>query len=1087
MTELGAWLLKPSHVALPIAMCCLILASCAEDPKAVSPDTIELNDRGVSKMGQFQYAAAHKDFTEVVAQSPTWEVGLVNLAIATLNRQNPDDELRTLEILQSVLEINPANTRALYTSGIVNLYLGQTAEAIEFLEQVVVLDPNDAFAAYFLGQAHLQDGSYKDAQTWLLKTLELNDAIRSAYWAAATASRRLGDLERTTSLIEQYQAFEHNPLSVSAGFSYKQMGPKAEAKSVIANITSRSKKPPGPLFAEPTKFDTSEKAFSSISSFDMNQDGQWDLLLSNGTHTVTAIGSKKGFTVSETTNSIDAHSASAWGDMNNNGSTELLTCADDGMTMSMLSGLTIQSKETIDSTSCQSLRVIDVDHDGDLDIVGVRNDGLKIYHNNLAGKFIPFLELEHPTWSEPAVQQVFAEDLNRDRDVDLVILGRNANNLVLQNELTWRYTDYPALAGLHDEDVVAITGFDGDLDGRIELYAAQSDGNFYRWVYGEPAWIKTPLDLHVSDVIALDAQDFDGDGRTDLFIAHLQGFMVTDPSSSTILAQVELDNLIAATPVYTSASTGPGVVAATKSDTYFYPPGPGRYNFLAIALSGKTSADQMRSNASGIGTYIKLRADTRWSLASNFSQHSGVSQSLMPLSFGSGGASSADYIELLWSDGVSQTEIALNFGELHRIEEIQRQLASCPVVFAWNGKKYEFVSDVLGVAALGYFSEPDATTPVRPYERLLLPEGFLQPRQDKFEIKIGEPMEEVLYLDSAGLLYFDIPEIWSMALDERLHVQSPQPTGEPIYFEEVHTPHQAYTQLDADVTNELSELDRIAVDPGPVDQRFIGLVAEEYTLTMEFSEILPRTNAVLVAEGWVEFPYSQTSFAAYQAATPYKAPTLEAQDGNGNWHLVAEQFGFPAGMPRQMALRLPELPEGVKALRLRTNLELYWDRIRIVREATPADLNEGRTALSRAIVRAPGFARRTTGPQRTPYYDYDNRLPYWDAKFATGFYTTMGDAKALVEETDSTVAIIGSGEEIHLEFEVPPAPKPGFRRYYALDFRGWAKDMDLYTQTGDRVEPIPALSDVDAAQLQRRHALHSKHNLRFQDGLPTPQ
>ena len=191
----------------------------------VSPELVALNDRGVAQMGQFQYAAAHETFSQVVAEAPMWSTARVNLAIATLNKQDPGDELKTLEILQKVLTDDPQNVRALYTSGIVQLYLGEPQKAAEYLEQVVELDPQYAYAAYFLGQSLLQSENYAAAQEWLMRSIDQNESLRSAYWVAAMATRRLGDTEKAKRLVETYQQFEHNPLSVTAGILYKQMGP----------------------------------------------------------------------------------------------------------------------------------------------------------------------------------------------------------------------------------------------------------------------------------------------------------------------------------------------------------------------------------------------------------------------------------------------------------------------------------------------------------------------------------------------------------------------------------------------------------------------------------------------------------------------------------------------------------------------------------------------------------------------------------------------------------------------------------------------------------------------------------------------
>ena len=50
--------------------------------------------------------------------------------------------------------------------------------------------------------------------------------------------------------------------------------------------------------------------------------------------------------------------------------------------------------------------------------------------------------------------------------------------------------------------------------------------------------------------------------------------------------------------------------------------------------------------------------------------------------------------------------INLAGGQVHTINETQRQTSSCPVLFVYNGKKFQFFSDVLGVAGVGYMLAP---------------------------------------------------------------------------------------------------------------------------------------------------------------------------------------------------------------------------------------------------------------------------------------------------------------------------------------------------------------------------------------------
>ena len=346
-------------------------------------------------------------------------------------------------------------------------------------------------------------------------------------------------------------------------------------------------------------------------------------------------------------------------------------------------------------------------------------------------------------------------------------------------------------------------------------------------------------------------------------------------------------------------------------------------------------------------------------------------------------------------------------------------------------------------------------------------------------------MEEAAYIDAARLSVYDLPPGWDLVLDERQDTAAPAATGRPIPFrpDTVRSPIRVTDAAGADVTELAARADRRAPSPGARDPRFIGLLASEQVLTLEFDAPLPARNAVLVAESWTEYPYSQTVFAAWQAGLRYRPATLEARSGDGGWHAVAEEFGFPAGMPRTIALPLPPLPAGTDALRLRSNMEIYWDRIRLVREESLPGLAPIRLAPAAARIARSGFAKRTTGEQRLPHYDYRDRATYWDAKYARGFYTSLGDATELVAEEDGALAIFGSGEEVHVEFPEAPPPPAGATRRFALEFRGWARDMDLYTRHGDTVAPLPEREDIDPVLAARAQRLHERYNIRFQEGL----
>src|SRR5262249_1116499 len=356
-------------------------------------------------------------------------------------------------------------------------------------------------------------------------------------------------------------------------------------------------------------------------------------------------------------------------------------------------------------------------------------------------------------------------------------------------------------------------------------------------------------------------------------------------------------------------------------------------------------------------------------------------------------------------------------------------------------------------------------------ESVLVPDGLPAARRGQFDLKITEPMEEVAYIDSARLVAYDLPPGWQMVLDERKAISPPEASGEPRFYRDERVPVRAIADDGEDVTGALATADGVAAPPGRVDPRYIGLTAER-TLTLEFGGALDAIagDPLLIADGWIEYPYAQTLFAAWQAHAEYRAPTIEARGDDGRWQVVRREFGYPAGMPRRMSVPLGRLPRGTRALRLSTTQEIYWDRL-AVGYAAPAPFAATTVLpLTSASLAQTGFAHRDVHAQRRPSYDYDRRAPLWDARHQRGTYTALGSVTDLVAASDGAVAIVGPGEEVHLTFSAALPPlRPGWTRRFVLDARGWCKDMDLYTRDGDTVAPLPGRRAPAADDLQRRY------------------
>ncbi len=76
------------------------------------------------------------------------------------------------------------------------------------------------------------------------------------------------------------------------------------------------------------------------------------------------------------------------------------------------------------------------------------------------------------------------------------------------------------------------------------------------------------------------------------------------------------------------------------------------------------------------------------------------------LTFGLAAADSVEFVRILWPGGVRQTELATPGGQILTLTELDRKGTSCPIVYAWDGENFRFVSDINGGGTLGHLTAP---------------------------------------------------------------------------------------------------------------------------------------------------------------------------------------------------------------------------------------------------------------------------------------------------------------------------------------------------------------------------------------------
>lgn len=1071
--------------AAAFAMAVLSCAACRTEVRpAVTPALVEQNNRAVGLMGQFDFNGAVSAFTAIHAAAPDWAGGRLNLAVALMNRQGQGDEARAEALLGELLDSPEAGRRARYTLGLLLIHSGREAQALPLLTEVATSDPPDAFAAYFIGRITMAQAPAESVE-WHQRAAARQPLLRSAYYGAFLALRRLNREADAAVMLDRFQALERHPQALVAEFKYTRMGPLAEAMTIDAPPGASGPVPTGPRFTPPVPLVDAAVAWRrggpprSITVADLDADGVLDLFIAGAIDgpapnaVIVRRDSRYVVDAAHPLAGVAGVRAALWGDLDDDGLVDVVLCRAAGGTQIWKQAstgrwvdVTAASSVSLARTDVVDGAVFDADHDGDLDVWLVNAAGPnELLNNDGNGRFRAIGRTAGVAGDGRASRGVAVADLDNDRDADVIVVKATPPHDVFINDRVWEYRRDDNLAALASSSIAALVAADLDADGDAELYTAGTRG-IERW-RRDPAGAWRPDSMPTPGPGAasrLAIADTDGDGALELI-----GTAPGDADTALGWAIAHLDPAL-----------GPSVIGIDDDGApVVWRPGPGRSRYLGLRLSGRDPAsDQRRSNVSGLGARVAVRAASRWTAFETLRAESGPGQSLQPISIGLGGAPRADFVAITWSDGVFQTELALEAGRLHHIGETQRQLSSCPVLFAWDGSRFRFVTDVLGVGGIGFFERPGVYSEPVPRENVMLPVGAVAASDGAYRLKLAEPMEEVTYLDHAALVAYDLPPGWRMALDERKAIAGAAPTGAPLFYREERLVVSAVNDRGEDVTARLAAADLSAAGPTQLDGRFIGL-ARPHRVTVTFDGPIDRGpgRPVLLLDGWIEYPYAQTVFAAWQAGAVYEPPTLEVRDGHGRWHTVAPQFGYPAGMPRQMALPLPPLPPGSTAVRLSTAQEIYWDRLAVVFAEPLPDVRRQRLALRAAELRSDGFAVRTTGPQRVPHYDDGARRPLDDTRHQRGWYTAFGSIEPLVAEEDHALAIFGPGEAVIMDFEAPPAaPAAGWTRVLVLELRGWCKDRDLYTLNGDTLEPLPGRDTAARARL------HPRFNTRYASG-----
>jgi tetratricopeptide (TPR) repeat protein len=427
----------------------------------------------------------------------------------------------------------------------------------------------------------------------------------------------------------------------------------------------------------------------------------------------------------------------------------------------------------------------------------------------------------------------------------------------------------------------------------------------------------------------------------------------------------------------------------------------------------------------------------------------------VPLTLDAGDQASVDVVRITWSNGLIQNEVRQAANQTHTFEEAQRLSGSCPMIWSWNGHEFGFITDVLGVAPLGASDGDGSYFPVAHEEYVQIPGAALQAKDGRYDIRVTEELSEVSYLDQIQLYAVDHPAATEIFTNEKFK-GPPYPEFRLFTVKRRIYPRAAVDDRGEDVLPQVIARDQRYPDHF---QRSETGVAELHTLDLDFGNSAPSGKAILLLNGWVDWPDGSTfRRASQESKAGLIMPYLQVQDAAGVWRTVNQDMGMPAGKPKTIVVPV-EFLSASRKVRIVTNLCVYWDEIFLSEDSSDAGVTPVPVPLDSADLHFRGFSASRIDPQRrqpdTFFYDHVSPASFWNP--TPGLYTRFGPVDTLLRDVDDRLVIMGSGDEVRLQFPAASLdpPRLGWTRDFLLKVDGWAKDRDSNTAFSSSVEPLP--------------------------------
>lgn len=683
----------------------------------------------------------------------------------------------------------------------------------------------------------------------------------------------------------------------------------------------------------------------------------------------------------------------------------------------------------------------DIEADGDLDIVlGSAVAKPTVLRNNGDGTF----QTMEVFSSINGIKDFVWGDLDADGDPDATLIDGFGKLHVFTNERQGQFTERAVPADLAEARAISLAELNND--SVLDLAVVRNNGEIVRLSDKDHGASWDEQTVVQSLPAPLLVADLDNNGALDFVCAST----ITLRDEKNVLSAKPLDFVRV---LDVADVNGDGKLDLLGIDQEGRPvkainQSSKNYHWQVVRPRAVKATGDQRINSFGVGGEMEIRSGL-------LVQKQPITGPL--LHFGLGEQPGTDVIRVVWPNGSVRADFEIK-GDQEVLTE-QRLKGSCPFLFAFNGKQMEFVKDAVPwSSAIGLRINTLGTARVEATEEWYkIGRDQLVPHDGYYDLRITAELWETYYYDHLRLMVVDHPEGTDIFVDERFVIPAAK-----LEITTVSTPHKVVRAVDdqgQDVTAIVNDVDGKYLDTFGRG-KYQGVTRDHY-VELDLGDDIPASGPLwLIANGWMHPTDSSINVAISQGHDEQaKALSMEIPDGKGGWQVVRPNLGFPAGRKKICLFDLKDMfkPGIPHRLRLRTNLEVYWDSLEWAAGVPDTQLKTTRLDPDVADLHYRGYSvinqKDDSSPEVPDYNQLSSSKQVW--RDLIGYYTRFGDVRELLKQADDRYVIMNAGDEMSFRFAAQPPPAPGWVRDYVIVGDGWIKDGDYNSTFSKTVLPLP--------------------------------